>query len=147
MQDSDTDPTYREMSVMRDKHRALEAKEHRLKLAIAGFMAYSSISHLISAGLGYSTSPIDAGFAVFFAALFGFAFYRVWFKDDSRWWPVAIPSGMVILISSLAAFVSPLAIIPVLLHSFVLVLVYIRKKCIIAVANSSFKRTAAPNVE
>jgi hypothetical protein len=147
MQDSESTPTYREICVMRDKHRALEAKEHRLKAAIAGFMAYSTISHLISAALGYSTSPVDAGFAVFFAILFSFAFYRVWIKDDSRWWPVAIPSGMVILISGLVAFVSPLAIIPVLLHTFVLVLVYLRKKSIIALANSSYKRPATPKLE
>jgi hypothetical protein len=147
MQDTESTPTYREICMIRDKHRALEAKEHRLKLAIAGFMAYSAISHIISASLTYSTSPIDSGFAIFFAILFSFSFYRVWIKDDSRWWPVAIPSGMVILISALAAFVSPLAIIPVLLHSFVLFLVYLRKKSITAVANSSFKRTATPKFE
>ena len=147
MQDSESAPTYREISKLRDKHRALEMKEHRLKLAISGFMAYSAISHVLNAALTYSSSPLDAGLAVFLALLFGFAFYRVWIKDDSRMWPVAVPSGIVILASGIVAFISAMAIIPVVLHSVVIFLVYLRKKAIAAVANSSFKRTAAPEIE
>jgi hypothetical protein len=147
MPDSNNSLSYREISLLRDKHRALEMKEHRLKLAIAGFLAYSAITHILAAALNYSESPIDSWLAVIWAALFVLGFYRVWIKDDSNWWPVLVPSGTVIIFSLLLMLSGVFVILPILLHSFALLLVFLRKRAIAAVANSSFKRTAVPKNE
>jgi len=147
MEDSDNSLSYREISALRNKHRALEMKEHRLKLAISGFLAYAAVSHILSATLTYSDTPVDAWLAIILAILFIVGFYRVWIKDDSNWWPVLVPSGIVLVFSLLLLLAGIYSIIPIVLHSFVLILVFLRKRAIAAVADSSSKRTAAPELE
>jgi lysylphosphatidylglycerol synthetase-like protein (DUF2156 family) len=104
-------------------------------------MSYSAVSNFfatIGSFNGATEHPTLALFSVAFGlllgALYSFGAYRVWFKDDIRWWPVAIPASISIVLSLLAFVSGALAFVPLLINVALLVIVPIRKRAAAAAA-------------
>ena len=124
---------------MRNRRRTLEASERKLTMAVFGLMAYSAFANAVSGIVLVTTSPLDAGLGLILGILYSFGAYRIWFKDDTRWWPVAVPAGIAIAVLILAWLGGIRHPIPLLLNIVLLVLVPIRRRAVAAVPNNSFK--------
>src|SRR3546814_2025362 len=92
-------------------------------------------SDLCSSALSFSVvtehqtlALFSVAFVLLLGSLYSCGAYRVWFKDDIRWWPVAIPAGISIVLSLLAFVSGALAFVPLLINVALLVLVPIRKR-------------------
>jgi len=128
---------------MRNRRRKLESRERKLTMAVFGLMAYSAFANFVSGIVLLTTSPLDAGLGLILGALYSLGAYRIWFKDDIRWWPVAVPAGISIAVLILAWFGGVQHPIPLVLNTVLLILVPIRRRAVIAVPNISFKADGA----
>ena len=130
----------------RNRRYANESRLHKLTMAITGLMVYSTFGNFLGALLTFGKAPIDAGVAIFFGALYAIGVYRVWSKDDIRWWPVAVPAGFSIAWILLAWWATGrLLPIPLILNLVLLALVPFRRKAtavLAAAPNNSFKPTS-----
>jgi len=124
---------------MRNRRRMLESRERKLTMAVFGLMAYSAFANVVSGIVLLTTSPLDAGLGLILGALYSLGAYRVWLKDDIRWWPVAVPAGISIAVLIMAWLGGVQHPIPLLLNAILLVLVPIRRRAVAAVPNISFK--------
>jgi hypothetical protein len=82
-------------------------------------------------------------FGLIMGALYLLGVYRVWVKDDTRWWPVAVPAGISIAFLVLLWFGGMPRPIPLALNAALLALVPLRKRAVAAavaaaVPNNSF---------
>ena len=133
--------TYRAEIAQRNRLRQAEDRERKLSMAIVGLTAYSAFANLMGGVAAISASPIDAGLGLILGALYAFAAYRVWLKDDVRWWPVALPAGISIAVLVLAWFGGLPRPIPIVLNIALLALVPIRARAAARLAAAG----AAPN--
>jgi len=124
---------------MRNRRRTLESRERKLTMAVFGLMAYSAFANVVSGIVLLATSPLDAGLGLILGVLYSLGAYRIWFKDDTRWWPIAVPAGISIAVLMLAWLGGVQHPIPLLLNIVLLVLVPIRRRAVAAVPNISFK--------
>lgn len=124
---------------MRNRRRTLESRERKLTMAVFGLMAYSAFANVVSGIVLLATSPLDAGLGLILGVLYSLGAYRIWFKDDIRWWPVAVPAGISVAVLILAWLGGVQHPIPLLLNIALLVLVPIRRRAVAAVPNISFK--------
>lgn len=124
---------------MRNRRRKLEARERKLTMAVFGLMAYSAFANVVSGIVLLTTSPFDAGLGFILGVMYSLGAYRIWFKDDTRWWPVAVPAGIAIVVLLLAWLGGVWHPFPLLLNTVLLVLVPIRRRALAAVPNISFK--------
>jgi len=129
---------------LRNRRRRIEDKIRKLTMTVFGLTAYSAFSNL-AVGIFYiANSPIDGGFGIFLGTLYAFAAFRVWRKDDTRWWPVAIPAVITILFTVLIWLAGTPAPIPILLNIALLIFTKLRRHAcsqLAAVPNNSFKPT------
>ena len=126
----------------RNRHWNAQARERKLTMAVFGLLAYSSFANFLGAVLTFSSSSIDAGIALVLGGLYALGAYRVWAKDDTRWWPVAIPASISVGLMLLVALAGVYRPLPLLLNLVLLVLVPIRAKAVAAaVPNYSFNAT------
>lgn len=111
----------------RSRHRAADARDRRVALAMFGLTAYQGASHLIVGML--VLTGLDAIVAAVFGVLFGFAAYRIWMRDDLRWWVPALPAILSLFLGAfvLAAGHVP-APVPVLLNLALLALIPMRRR-------------------
>src|SRR3546814_10751335 len=110
-------------------------------MAMFGLMAYSAFANFLGVLVTLGNSPADAGLGLVLGSLYSFGAYRVWSKDDTRWWPVAIPACIsiaVLLLAWLGGFHRPM---PILLNVVLLVLVPIRRRAAAALPDGSLKRS------
>jgi hypothetical protein len=127
---------------MRNRRRSLDTRERKLTMAVFGLMGYSAFGNFVGAAMAYGALPADAWLGVVLGVLYSFGAYRVWVKDDTRWWPVAVPAGITIVVLLLAWFGGLHRPIPVILNIVLLTLVPLRARAcraIAAVPNNSFK--------
>jgi len=144
---NDNDKAWRDMRreiSERNRRYALDGRLRKFTLAVAGLMAYSAFGNFVGAAMVLSASPIDAVVGIFLGALYSFGLYRVWFKDDLRWWPVAVPAGLTIGWLLLVWWATGIFLpIPIVLNVVLLALVPFRAKAtaalVAAAPNSSFK--------
>lgn len=139
MNDTSETNSFRAEIIMRNRRRTLEARERKLSMAVYGLLAYSAFANAVSSITLLVSSPIDAVLGLILATLYAWGVYRVWAKDDTRWWPVAIPASISIAIALLAWFGGVAHPIPLLLNIILLILVPIRKRATDAVPNDSLK--------
>ncbi|WP_153242540.1 hypothetical protein [Frateuria defendens] len=120
---------------MRNRRRMLEARERKLSMAVFGLMAYSALANVASGILllVLGKPSLAASFGLVLGALYAFGAYRIWFKDDTRWWPVAVPASLSIVVLALAWFGGAHRPIPLLLNIALFILVPIRGRVVAAV--------------
>lgn len=137
MSEAEAPDSYRAGIALRNRRRTLEARERKLSMAVFGLMAYSAFSNFVAGAMSLGASPLDTGFGIVLGALYSLGVYRVWIKDDTRWWPVAVPAGISIAMLLLAWLVGAFRPVPLLLNVALLVLVPIRKRAVAAVPDNS----------
>jgi hypothetical protein len=131
--DGDLGPnSFRADIVSRSRRRDVEARERRFTTAVFGLLAYSAFANCTSGLLLLGASPVDAAIGLILGPLYALGAYRAWFKDDTSWWPVAIPAGLTIALLSLAALGGVFRPIPILLNVILLVLVPLRSRAVAA---------------
>ena len=129
---------------LRNRRRKVESRERKLTMAVFGLLAYSAFGNSVGGIMQLlQDSPWDAGVAFALAAFYLLGVYRVWLKDDTRWWPVALPAGLSIAWLLLVWWaIGKFLPIPLVLNVVLLVLVPLRAKAsaaLAAVPNNSFK--------
>ncbi|MBB6064451.1 hypothetical protein [Pseudoxanthomonas broegbernensis] len=130
----------------RNRRLAVESRLHKLTMIIMGLMAYSAFGNFVGAVMVLGTSPIDFGVGLFFGMWYSFGVYRVWLKDDTRWWPVAVPACLTIVWLLLVWWATGMFLpIPVLLNVALLVLVPIRARASAALTPVLPSNTFKPN--
>jgi len=87
---------------LRNRRRKLDDKVRKFTMAVFGLAAYSAAANLAAGIFVLVSSPIDAGFGLVLGSLYAFAAYRVWIKDDTRWWPVVVPAAITIVFAAIA---------------------------------------------
>ena len=143
MQDAATYEQDRRAEIaLRNRRRKLERRERKLTMAVFGLTGYSAVSNL-AAGVGalLGAGVADAVLAAILGSLFAFAAYRVWVKDDPRWWPVGVPATINVLLSLLLILGGLHKYVPLAIGLGLLVLIPIRKRAIKdleALSNNSF---------
>ena len=125
----------------RNRRYAIEGRLHKLTLLVAGLLAYSAFGNFVAAAMVVRTSPTDVWIGVVLGTLYALGVYRVWLKDDTRWWPVAVPAGLTIAWLLLVWWATGIfAPIPIVLNAALLVLVPLRART--AAALTSLTREA-----
>lgn len=136
---------YRAEIALRNRRRALNERERKLSMAVSGLMVYSAFANFLGAAMAFSSSPLDVWLGLILGVLYSLGTYRVWVKDDTRWWPVAVPACISICVVVLAWFGEVRLPVPLLLNSALLVLVPLRRRAATAAAvppNNSSKPTS-----
>jgi hypothetical protein len=128
---------------LRNRRRALDARERKLSMAVSGLMVYSAFANFLGGAMSMATSPLDAWLGLVLGALYSLGVYRVWAKDDTHWWPVAVPAGISITIILLAWAGGVRLPVPLVLNIVLLVLVPFRKRATIA-ATAATPASIAP---
>lgn len=121
-------PDFRRDIAARDRRRALQSQDYNLMLLTIGILAYSAFGYLMTfAGVLLRGGLLDALVNGVFGGLYVFAVYRVWARDDRRWWVVALPAGLSLLLI-LVCWAAGLgfAAIPLALNLALLVLMVLR---------------------
>lgn len=137
--------SYRAEIALRNRRRALNDRERKLSMAVSGLMVYSAFANFLGAAIAVARSPLDVWLGLILGALYSLGTYRVWVKDDTRWWPVAVPAGISISVIVLAWIGGAHLPVPFVLNVVLLVLVPIRRRAAIAAAvapNNSSKPTS-----
>ena len=128
---------YRDEIAARNRRYALESRERKLTITVFGLMAYSAFGHFVGVLLNFAKSPADAVLALVLGVLYSFGAYRVWSKDDVRWWPVAVPAGISIAMIGIIWTTGIHKPIPLLLNVVLLILVPIRRRAVLAIPKRS----------
>ncbi|MGY1458613.1 hypothetical protein ACW5F0_08205 [Luteimonas sp. A534] len=142
MSETEEADSYRSEIALRSRRRVLDGRERKLSMAVFGLMAYSAFANFLGGVMALASSPVDAGLGFVLGILYSLGVYRVWSKDDTRWWPVAVPAGISIAILLLAWAGGLPRPIPIALNVALLVLVPLRRRAVAAVEavpNNSFK--------
>jgi hypothetical protein len=141
MAELEAEGSYRSEVALRMRRRALDDRLRRFTAGVFGLMGYSAVSNFLATLGSFSGATEHQTFALFsvafgllLGALYSFGAYRVWFKDDIRWWPVAFPAGISIVLSLLAFVAGALALVPLVINVALLVMVPIRKRAAAAAA-------------
>lgn len=107
---NDADGTMREHRAeiaQRNRRRIADARDRRLMLAMFGIAACQGFWNLLlgaGAVLGGEAAMLDAGIMLALGAMFAFAAYRIWSRDDTRWWVPALPAGLVLILPVVMLF-------------------------------------------
>ncbi|HEY0197688.1 MAG TPA: hypothetical protein VGC19_03975 [Rhodanobacter sp.] len=142
MSEISTENNYRAEIALRTRRRVLDDRARKLTVAVFGLMGYSAFSNFVGAFASFGdvmASPALGTlsvltFGLLLGALYSLGAYRVWLKDDLRWWPVAVPAGISIALSILALTVGKPALIPLLLNVVLLAIVPFRRRAAAAAA-------------
>ncbi|WP_153022954.1 hypothetical protein [Rhodanobacter thiooxydans] len=134
MSDINIENSHRAEIALRTQRRVLDDRVRKLTVAVFGLMGYSAFSNFMGAfasfGSAIATPTLGTigvlAFGLLLGALYSLGAYRVWFKDDIRWWPVAIPAGISIALSILAFTAGKPAVIPLIINVALLAIVPFR---------------------
>ena len=125
---------YRAEIASRNRRRKAVSHERKLTAAVVGLLGYSAFSNFVAGVLALGTSPIDASAGFVLGALYSLGTYRAWFKDDTRWWPVAIPAGLSLALVVLAGIGGLYLPGPFVINLVLLGLVPFRARAVAALA-------------
>jgi hypothetical protein len=134
--------SYRAEIALRNRRRALNDRERKLSMAVSGLMVYSAFANFLAGAMAFASSPLDAWLGLILGGLYSLGVYRVWAKDDTRWWPVAVPACISISVIVLAWIGGVRLPVPLVLNVVLLILVPFRRRAAVAASvapNSSFK--------
>jgi hypothetical protein len=135
MSDPEGADSYRAEIATRNRRYALESRERKLTISVFGLMAYSALGNFLGVFMTFAKSPADAVLALVLGVLYSLGAYRVWSKDDIRWWPVAVPAGISIALIAIVWTTGIHKPIPLLLNLVLLILVPIRRRAVLAIPN------------
>ena len=96
----------------RNRRRQLEARARKFTGAVFGLMGYSAFANIVASALAIAETPGESVFGVFLGVLYAFGANRVRAKDETRWWPVAVPAGLSIaalVLAAIGGFYNPIA--------------------------------------
>ena len=144
MNESEESTAWRAEVAAKNRRLALEAKERKYSWGVIGLVGYSAFGNLLAGVIQLGKSPLDAVFGFLLGATYLFALYRVWAKDDIRWWPPGVPAMFSILFLLLAWAGGMPRPVPIALNILLLVLIPLRARAVKALAaapNNSFKPT------
>ena len=141
----DTSPTEQDRRAeiaRRNVRRKLESRERKLTMSVFGLTGYSAFSNFAAGVVNLMGGSIaDAVLGLIFGSLFAFGAYRVWVKDDSRWWPVGIVATASLLLSLLLLIGGLPTYVPVAIGIALLILIPMRRRALAdlgALSNNSF---------
>jgi len=137
MENSENVDSYRAEVAARNRRYVLESRERKLTITVFGLMAYSAFGNFVGVLINFAKSPADAVLALVLGMLYSFGAYRVWSKDDVRWWPVAVPAGISIALIAVVWVGGIHRPIPLLLNIVLLILVPIRRRAVLAIPKRS----------
>lgn len=120
--------TYRAEIATRNRRKTAEERERRLLFAMIGILGYLAFSNFAAAFVALGGSKIDVVVGLVMGALYALGFYRVWSKDDMRWWPIAVPTGVSLALCVLAAFAGVYMYGAIVFNGALLVLVPLRRR-------------------
>jgi hypothetical protein len=138
------DDDYRADIARRNRRRNAAARERKFSMAVVALLGYSAFSNFIGGLVMLQISPIDAGAGFVLGVLYSLGVYRTWFKDDTRWWPVAVPAMLSLLIAVLASFGGRYAYSPFFANIALLVLVPLRARAAADLATADREMPAKP---
>lgn len=132
MTEFDTEASYR---TRQKRYHELDDRARRYMGAVFGLLGYSAFSNffvalaaLVSAATQSAANLWGAGIGLLLGGLYTFGALRVWLKDDTRWWPVAIPACITLGLSALLVLAGRPVIWPVLVNIALLLLVPLRRR-------------------
>jgi hypothetical protein len=132
MKEFDAGSSYR---AHQNRYHALDNRARRYMGAVFGLMGYSAVSNffvalaaIVSAATQSTASLLDAVISLVLGGLYTFGALRVWLKDDTRWWPVAVPACVTLALSVLSVSVGRPVIWPFVINIVLLALVPLRKR-------------------
>lgn len=137
MSEAGEEDNYRALIAQRNRRRSLEDRERKLTTLVTGLLAYSAFSNFVAVVMSLGSSSLDVVLGLVIGALYSLGAYRVWVKDDTRWWPVAVPAGMAITIILLYWIGGLLLAVPLVLNVALLILVPIRRRAFGAAASAA----------
>ncbi len=114
----------------RSRQRVLDERVRKYATGVAGLLAYSSVSNIWGAILAVSLSPWVAIFLSVIGLLYANGAYRVWVRNDLRWWPVLAPTCIVIAMESYAWLGSYRWPLPLLINITIVVLFFLLKRTV-----------------
>lgn len=114
----------------RDQRRQLGAHDYRLMLAMVGILAYSAFGNAMSTIAAFGQGQwVAVAISGVFAALYGFAIFRLWAKNDTRAWIVALPAGLAVVLIVIGMLRGmPGGIVPLILNLALLALIPLRAR-------------------
>ena len=142
MNESEQANSWRAQFAAKNRLRALENRERKYTWGVAGLVGFYSLSNLLSGVMLLGKSPLDAGIGILVGIAYLFACYRVWAKDDIRWWPPGIPATFSVVFLLLAWAGGMPRPVPIALNILLLILVPLRARAFNALAaapDNSFK--------
>jgi hypothetical protein len=114
----------------RSRQRAIDERIRKLSTAVAGLLAYSGFSNIWSGSLALMQSPVVALLVLGIGLLYAHGAYRVWMRNDLRWWPVLVPTCIVLAMESYAWLGGYRWPLPLLINSAILVLFLLLKRTV-----------------
>src|SRR5690242_10891658 len=127
MTDFDTGASYR---TRQNRYYELDSRARRYMGAVFGLLSYSAFSNFfvaLAALVGAATQSVvnlwGVAISLVLGSLYTFGALRVWLKDDTRWWPVAIPACITLGLSAFLVLVGRPVIWPFVINIALLVLV------------------------
>jgi hypothetical protein len=122
------------------RKRILVEKDRRIMMALFGIMTYLGVSNLIFGVItlfGGDLAWVDGILMCAFGAMFAYGAFRVWARDDTRWWIVLVPAGSLLILAALLLLSGVLpSPVPTLLCIALLILVALRRKTLAAVRSA-----------
>lgn len=132
MTEFETGASYR---TRQKRYYELDSRARRYMGAVFGLLGYSAFSNFfvaLAALIGAATQSAadlwSAAISLVLGGLYTFGALRVWLKDDTRWWPVAIPACITLALSALLVLVGRPVIWPFVINIALLVLVPLRRR-------------------
>lgn len=113
-----------------DQQRQLGAHDYRLMLAMVGILAYSAFGNAVSTIAAFGQGQwVAVAISGLFAALYGFAIFRLWARNDTRAWIVALPAGLAVLLIAIGMLRGmPGGVVPLILNLALLALIPLRAR-------------------
>ena len=130
--DGDESMNRREEIAARSRKRIIEERIRNLSTGVAGLLAYSSFSNIWSGVFLFLISPAMATYILLIGLFYAHGAYRVWLRNDLRWWPILVPTNIVLATELYAWFEGYRWPIPILINSTILILFYLLRRTVAA---------------
>jgi hypothetical protein len=127
----DFEANHRASIARRNQRRAIENRDYKAMMIMFGILGYSAAANLIVGVIrmvGGSHTVIEPILGLVLGALYAVAAFEVWFKQYPKWWLIALPAALSIVLAVASFIAGTIAIAPLLVNVIVLVLIPLRVK-------------------